>query len=132
MLSIEPYKQPVKFIKNINEQFTEPQQEIYSYKQSPYNTESDLDYHFLSESKLHFTVIKDKATFLATLNQPSKLPKYYTIKYEDAMNDGLENLVKNKKGIVSSSWIWSFTNFLGSNYHIYIPDMWLLENFSRF
>lgn len=127
LLSIEPYKQPVKFIKNINEQFTEPQQEIYSYKQSPYTTESDLDYHFLSESKLHFTVIKDKAAFLATLNQPSTLPKYYTIKYEDAMKDGMENLVKNKKGIVSSSWIWSVANFLGSNYHIYIPDIWLLS-----
>ena len=129
LLAIEPYKQPVKFIKKINEQFTEPRQEIYSYKQSPYRTESNLDYHFLSENKLHFTIIKDKASFLATLSQPSNHPKYYTIKYEDAMNDGLESLVQNRNGIVSSEWIWSFTNWLGGKYHVYIPDIWLLSKY---
>lgn len=128
LLAIEPYKQPIKFIKTINEEFKEQHQpEIISYKQNPYHTESDLDYHFLSESKLHFTVIKDKAVFLAALNKPSALPKYYTIKYEDAMSDGLENLVQNKKGIVSAGWIWVFTNWLGGNYHVYIPDIWLLS-----
>ena len=129
LLSMEPYKQPVKFIKTINEGFKEPQQEIYSYKQSPYTTESNLDYHFLSESKLHFTIIMDKAAFLAALNQQSNLPKYYTIKYEDAMNDGLQDLVENKKGIVSSPWIWTVANWLGSNYHVYIPDIWLLNRY---
>ena len=130
LLAIEPYKQPVKFIKTINEEFKEqPQQEIVSYKQSPYHTESNLDYHFLSENKLNITVIKEKEAFLAALNRSSGGTKYYTIKYEDAMNDGLESLVQDKKGIVSSGWIWSFANWLGRKYHVYIPDIWLLSRY---
>jgi hypothetical protein len=43
------------------------------------------------------------------------------------MSDGLENLVQNKKGIVSAGWIWVFTNWLGGNYNVYIPDIWLLS-----
>ena len=43
------------------------------------------------------------------------------------MNDGLQALVKNKEGIVSSKWLWSFTNWMGEKYHVYIPDMWLLS-----
>lgn len=127
LLAFEPYKQPVKFIKQINAEFKDPQQTIICYKQSPYTTESNLEYHFLSESKLIFTVIKDKETFLATLNKHSDFPKYYSIKYEDAMNDGLENLVQNREGIVSSKFIWGVANWLGSNYHVYLPDIWLLS-----
>ena len=126
LLAIEPYKQPVKFIKRINEEFKEPQQEIICYKQSPSTTESNLEYHFLSENKLKFTVYKDKQLFLAAL---SKQPTYYAIKYEDAMSDSLQNLVQNRNGIVSSTWIWAFTNWLGGNYHIYIPDIWLLSRY---
>jgi phosphatidylinositol glycan class B len=126
LFAIEPYKQPVKFIKRINEEFKDPQQEIICYKQSPYTTESNLEYHFLSENKLKFIVYKDKQLFLAAL---SKQPTYYAIKYEDALSDSLQNLVQNRQGIVSSHWIWSFTNWLGGNYHIYIPDIWLLSKY---
>ena len=129
-MAIEPYKQPVKFIKQINATFKDPQQTIICYKQSPYTTESNLEYHFLSESKLHFNVIKDKTEFLTVLNKQSNQAKYYSIKYEDAMNDGLENLVQNREGIVSSKFIWEVTNWLGSNYHVYIPDIWLLSRYN--
>ena len=129
LLAFEPYKQPVKFIQRINAEFKDPQQTIICYKQSPYTTESNLEYHFLSERKLHFTVIKDKATFLSILNQQPNIPQYYSIKYEDAMNDGLETLVQNRGGIVSSRFIWAVTNWLGSSYHVYIPDIWLLSRY---
>ena len=129
LLSIEPYKQPVQFIREINNRFVNTSnQPIVCYRQSPYTTESNLEYHFLSENKLQFTIVKDKATFLNTIHSNPQSTTYYCIKYEDAMNDGLQNLVKNKEGIVSSKWLWSFANWMGEKYHVYIPDMWLLSN----
>ncbi len=128
LLAVEPYKQPVKFIREINNRFVNSSNNpIVCYKQSPYTTESNLEYHFLCENKLQFTIIKDKVAFLNAIQTKTQTPIYYCIKYEDAMNDGFQELVKNKEGIVSSKWLWSFTKWLGDTYHVYIPDMWLLS-----
>jgi phosphatidylinositol glycan class B len=120
------YKQPVKFISVINNRLDGYKKEIYCYKQSPYCTESNLEYHFLCENKLRFKVFQDKQAFLIAL---AKNPNsYYSIKYEDAMNDGLVYLVQNKVGTPASSTIWSIAKWLGINYKIYIPDIWFLSN----
>ncbi|MFP5043051.1 hypothetical protein [Parasediminibacterium sp. JCM 36343] len=128
LLCITPFKQPMEFIKKINSDFPYPQQEIFCYKQSPYTTESNLPYHFLAEDKLKFTILPDKASFLAALAS-SKKPVYYCLKYEDAAQDGFPQLIENKKGIVSSSIVWWFTNWVGSTFHGYIQDIWLLASY---
>ncbi len=129
LFAFEPYKQPVKFIHALNssEQIGE-HPTIYCYKQSPYNTESELEYHFLCENKYQFIVFNSRYEFSKALIKAHQAHEsvYYALKYEDALNDGLLFLVEHKKGIVSSEFIWSVTNWLGHHYGVIIPDMWLL------
>ena len=130
LLCLEPYKQPVKFIKVLNASKVSTINPIICYRQSPYTTESNLEYHFLCENKYSFVIYNDKGAFLSALDSvKNKTASYYAIKYEDAMNDGLVDLVPSKHhGIVSAGFIWRFANWLGFNYKIYIPDIWLVNN----
>jgi len=130
LLAFEPYKQPIKFIKRVNEEVNDHQKEILCYQQSPYTTESGLEYHFLSQNKLNFKVYPKKSTFLSALSTTPNTPTYYCLKYEDAMNDSLYTLVQ-AKGIVSSPFVWGITKWLGSKYQVYIPDMWILAKYEK-
>jgi phosphatidylinositol glycan class B len=131
LLTIEPYKQPMKFIEKINENDAAINDTVYSFKQSPYTTESGLEYRFLSQNKLTFRILSTKADFLKAVKSNPGNPVYYSIKYDDAMNNGLEEFVHRNDGIVSSGWLWIITNWMGKNFQIYIPDMWLLQQYKE-
>lgn len=124
-LSLEPYKQPVKFINVLNRSLMGKECDIVCFGQSPYQTESRLVYHYLSGQQQRCMVYNDKAGFLKALSAPHGRKTYYAIKYEDAMNNGLRNLVAGKTGIVSSAFVWRLANWLGDRFGIYLPDIWL-------
>jgi hypothetical protein len=131
LLTIEPYKQPIKFIKKINENSAVINDTVYSFKQSPYTTESGLDYRFLSQNKLTFRVFSTKTDFVQAIKSHPGHPVYYSIKYDDAMKQGLEEFVERNNGIVSSNWVWIIISWLGKNFRIYITDMWLLQQYKE-
>jgi hypothetical protein len=131
LLTVEPYKQPIKFIKRINENSAVINDTVYSFKQSPYATESGLDYRFLSQNKLTFRIFSTKTGFVQAIKSHPGHPVYYSIKYDDAMKEGLEEFVRRNNGIVSSNWLWIITSWLGKNFQIYITDMWLLQQYKE-
>lgn len=130
LLSAETYKQPVMFIEKFNNQLLKNEQ-VISFKQHPYNTESGLRYAFLSQNKYddRIQVIDNKEKFIETLQQ---YPDFkYCILLADARQNKLEYLLENRHAIVASSFVWLAGNWLAKNFNIIIPDLWICQTYSE-
>ncbi|WP_018611429.1 hypothetical protein [Segetibacter koreensis] len=129
LLSFETYKQPVMFIKKFNSQPLS-NQEVISFKQHPYETESGLRYTFLSENKYasRIHVIDNKERFIQVLQQHPYFK--YCILLADARQNNLEYLLENRNAVVASSFIWKLAKWLAVKYDIIVPDLWICQTYN--